>query len=200
MIPLNDPGILGLSQEKPVFIHPKALVETQNIGSGTRVWAFAHVCAGAEVGRDCNICDHTYVEREVHVGDRVTLKNGVHLWEGTWIEDDVFVGPNVTFTNDRRPRSRRRPIRFEGVCLRRGSSIGAGAILLPGVVVGEYALVGAGAVVTHSVPAYGLVQGNPARLVGMVCRCGKTLVESENPPHCRECLQARRGPLFEDAA
>ena len=147
-----------------VFIHERALVESDAIGSGTRIWAFAHVMAGAVIGADCNVCDHTYVEGDVVVGDRVTLKSGVYLWDGVRIEDDVFIGPQATFTNDPFPRSRQP---FEGtvtvVC--RGASIGGGAVLLPGITVGERAMVGAGAVVTRDVPNDVVVVGNPARIV-----------------------------------
>jgi UDP-2-acetamido-3-amino-2,3-dideoxy-glucuronate N-acetyltransferase len=146
------------------FIHARALVETDQIGPGTRIWAFAHVMRGAVIGADCNICDHTYIEGDVLVGDRVTIKSGVYLWDGVRIADDVFIGPQATFTNDRFPRSRQ-PYRCEGITVRAGASIGACAVLLPGVTVGAGAMVGAGAVVTHDVPALTVVVGNPARVV-----------------------------------
>jgi UDP-2-acetamido-3-amino-2,3-dideoxy-glucuronate N-acetyltransferase len=151
------------------FIHDKALVETDDIGPGTRIWAFAHVMTGAVIGADCNICDHTFVEGDVVVGDRVTLKSGVFLWDGLRVEDDVFIGPQATFTNDPFPRSRRP---FDGTVTRlaAGASIGAGAVILPGVTIGERAMVGAGAVVTRDVPADALVVGNPARVVRTVDR------------------------------
>jgi UDP-2-acetamido-3-amino-2,3-dideoxy-glucuronate N-acetyltransferase len=147
-----------------VFIHERALVESDTIGGGTRIWAFAHVMAGAVIGSDCNVCDHTYVEGDVIVGDRVTIKSGVYLWDGVRIEDDVFIGPQATFTNDPFPRSRQA---FEGTVtvVRRGASIGAGAVLLPGITVGERAMVGAGAVVVQDVPSDVVVVGNPARIV-----------------------------------
>jgi UDP-2-acetamido-3-amino-2,3-dideoxy-glucuronate N-acetyltransferase len=197
MIPLTDPDLLTFPKNAlpPLFIHPQAVVETSKVGPGTRVWAFAHLASGCVVGSECNICDHTFIEKGVRVGDRVTLKSGVYLWTGTVIEDDVFIGPAVTFTNDRRPRSRRPPESFDGVTVRRGASIGAGAILLPGVEIGEYAMIGAGSVVTHSVPAHALVYGNPARKRGEVCRCGQTLGRYELPPLCGACIeqQGRRG-------
>lgn len=149
---------------RPVFIHERALVETDSIGAGTRVWAFAHVMAGAQIGTDCNVCDHTYVEGDVIVGDRVTIKSGVFLWDGLRVEDDVFIGPQATFTNDRWPRSRQ-PFQLQRTTLRRGASIGAGAVILPGITIGEGAMVGAGAVVTRDVPSFALVVGNPARVV-----------------------------------
>lgn len=150
-----------------VFVHDRALVETDDIGPGTRIWAFAHLMPGARIGADCNICDHTYIEGDVVVGDRVTIKSGVYLWDGLRVEDDVFLGPHATFTNDRFPRSKQHfdcPITTIG----RGASIGAGAIILPGVTVGERAMVGAGAVVTKDVPDFAVVVGNPARVVRML--------------------------------
>jgi UDP-2-acetamido-3-amino-2,3-dideoxy-glucuronate N-acetyltransferase len=144
--------------------HPQALIESSNIGEGTRIWAFAHVLPGAVIGRDCNICDHVFIENDVQVGDRVTVKCGVQLWDGVRIEDDVFIGPNVTFTNDNFPRSRQRPDSFAQTIVRKGASIGANATILPGVVVGQHALVGAGSVVSRSVPPYSVVVGNPARI------------------------------------
>jgi acetyltransferase-like isoleucine patch superfamily enzyme len=149
-----------------VFVHPQGLCESANVGDGTRVWAFAHVLPGARVGRDCNLCDHVFVENDVVVGDRVTVKCGVQLWDGLRVEDDVFIGPNATFANDRYPRSRRHPERFEVTTLCRGASIGANATILPGVTIGRQAMVGAGAVVTRNVPPYAIVVGNPARIVG----------------------------------
>ncbi len=151
------------------FIHEQALVETESIGPGTRIWAFAHVMPGAVIGADCNICDHTFVEGDVVVGDRVTLKSGVFLWDGLRVEDDVFIGPQATFTNDPFPRSRQ-PFQGAVTMLRAGASIGAGAVVLPGVTVGERAMVGAGAVVTKDVPADSVVVGNPARVIRTVDR------------------------------
>jgi len=147
-----------------MFIDADARVESDAIGSGTRVWAFAHVMAGAVIGADCNISAHTLVESGAVLGDRVTVKSGVYLWEGTRIGDDVFIGPQATFTNDRWPRSRQ-PFALEGITVEDGASIGAAAVLLPGVTVGTGAMVGAAAVVTHDVPAHAVVVGNPARVV-----------------------------------
>jgi UDP-2-acetamido-3-amino-2,3-dideoxy-glucuronate N-acetyltransferase len=144
------------------FIHGQALVETGLIGRGTRIWAFAHVMPGARIGADCNICDHTFIEGDVVVGDRVTIKSGVYLWDGLRIEDDVFVGPQATFTNDLFPRSRQ-PFKCPVTTVRAGASIGAGAVILPGITIGERAMVGAGAVVTRDVDADTVVAGNPAR-------------------------------------
>lgn len=150
------------------FQHDKALVESDRIGEGTRIWAFAHVLAGAVIGKDCNICDGAFVENDVVVGDRVTVKCGVQLWDGVRLEDDVFVGPNATFTNDLSPRSRQRPTELLRTVVRCGASIGANATILPGLTIGAGAMVGAGAVVTRSVPAHAVVSGNPARIVRYV--------------------------------
>ncbi|MEV4508864.1 WxcM-like domain-containing protein [Dactylosporangium sp. NPDC049525] len=150
------------------FTHPNALCESTAVGAGTRIWAFAHVLPGARIGADCNVCDGVFVENDVVVGDRVTVKCGVQLWDGVTLEDDVFVGPNVTFTNDRMPRSRRHPVTFDRTTVAAGASIGANATILPGVTIGRHAMVGAGAVVTRSVPPYAIVVGNPARLTGYV--------------------------------
>jgi UDP-2-acetamido-3-amino-2,3-dideoxy-glucuronate N-acetyltransferase len=144
--------------------HPQAIVETSQIGEGTRVWAFAHVLPGAVIGKDCNICDHVFIENVVTVGDRVTIKSGVQLWDGVHLEDDVFIGPNVTFTNDPFPRSRQHLGAYPETWVRRGASIGANATILPGVTVGAGAMVGAGSLVTRSVPSYAVVFGNPARI------------------------------------
>ena len=150
------------------FAHPTAIVESRQVGPGTRVWAFAHVLPGAVIGRDCNICDHVFVENDVRVGDRVTVKCGVQLWDGLRLEDDVFVGPNATFTNDPFPRSRLRPDRFAQTIVLAGASIGANATILPGITIGRNAMVGAGAVVTFDVPANAIVAGNPAQIQGYV--------------------------------
>jgi UDP-2-acetamido-3-amino-2,3-dideoxy-glucuronate N-acetyltransferase len=158
-----------------IAIHPTALVASREIGEGTRIWAFANVLAGARIGRDCNICDRCFVENEVVLGDRVTVKCGVSLYDGLTLEDDVFVGPGVIFSNDPRPRSRHRLEAYPATRVCRGASLGAGAILLPGVTVGRFAMVGAGALVTRDVADFALVFGSPARLHGHVCRCGRTL-------------------------
>ena len=150
------------------FAHPQALVESSRIGAGTRVWAFAHVLPGATIGRECNVCDNVFVENDVVVGDRVTIKCGVQLWDGVTLEDDVFVGPNATFTNDPFPRSRQRPASYARTLVRAGASIGANATILPGLTLGRGCMVGAGAVVTRDVPSNAIVAGNPARIIGYV--------------------------------
>lgn len=150
------------------FVHPNALCETDSVGEGTRIWAFAHVLPGARIGRDCNICDGVFVEGDVTVGDRVTVKCGVQLWNGVRLHDDVFVGPNATFTNDLFPRSKQYPDRFLETVVESGASIGANATVLPGLRIGSGAMVGAGSVITRSVPPNAIVAGNPARIIGYV--------------------------------
>lgn len=149
------------------YIAPQAVVHPEAIiGDGTRVWQFAVVLAGTRIGADCNLNAHTLVEGGAVLGDRVTLKCGVYVWNGVVLEDDVFCGPNATFTNDRRPRSRQTPDAWAQTVVERGASIGAGAIILPGVRIGAGALIGAGAIVTKDVPAGETWVGNPARKLG----------------------------------
>lgn len=147
------------------IIHPSADVATSSIGEGTRVWQFVVILKGAKIGKDCNICAQTFIEGDVVIGDRVTMKSGVQLWDGTRIEDEVFIGPNVTFTNDLYPRSKEYPEKFSGITIKRNASIGANATLLPGITVGKYAMIGAGSVVTKDVPAYAVVVGNPSKVI-----------------------------------
>lgn len=155
--------------DSSVFIHPQAIIEDgAQIGARTRVWAFAHILPGAVIGEDCNICDHTFIENDVVVENRVTLKCGVYLWDGLRLADDVFVGPNATFTNDKSPRSKQYPKSFVQTKIERGASIGANATVLPGVRIGTDAMVGAGAVASRDVPPKAIVIGNPAQIVGYV--------------------------------
>ena len=149
-----------------LFIHSHALCETVKIGKNTRVWAFAHILPKAVLGEDCNICDHVFIENDVIIGDRVTIKCGVQIWDGITIQDDVFIGPNATFTNDKYPRSKVYPDEFLKTVVKKGASIGANATILPGIVIGENAMVAAGAVVTKSIPDFAIVKGNPAKICG----------------------------------
>jgi acetyltransferase-like isoleucine patch superfamily enzyme len=158
-----------------ISIHPTALVASSSVGDGTRIWAFVNILEGARIGRDCNVCDRCFIENDVVVGDRVTVKCGVSLWDGVRLEDDVFVGPNVAFANDPRPRSGVHLTTYPRTLVREGASLGAGAVLLPGVTVGRWALVGAGAVVTEDLPDFAIAYGNPARPKGFVCRCAAPL-------------------------
>ena len=174
-----------------VFVHANGLCESATVGSGTRIWAFAHVLPGAVIGADCNICGHTFIESGAELGRNVTIKNGVAIWDRVTIEDDVFVGPNAAFTNDLRPRAafKRPPSEFVPTLVRQGATIGANATIVCGVVIGEHGFVAAGAVVTHDVPAHGLVVGSPARQVGWACTCGVVLSESLECPDCGRCFR-----------
>lgn len=151
-----------------LFIHPLADVHSRHIGAGSRLWQFVIVLPGAQLGKDCNICSHCFIENDVIIGDRVTVKSGVQLWDGVRLGDDVFIGPNAAFSNDRFPRSKKAPEEFLRTVVDAGASIGAGATILPGVSIGRSAMVGAGAVVTRSVPPNAIVVGNPAKIVGYV--------------------------------
>lgn len=150
------------------FQHKNSLVESSKIGDRTHIWAFAHVLPGAQIGEDCNICDHVFIENDVIVGDRVTIKCGVQLWDGISVDSGVFIGPNATFTNDKFPRSRTSSFTLKRTVVKTGASIGANATILPGITIGSNAMVGAGAVVTHDVPDNAIVMGNPARITGYV--------------------------------
>jgi acetyltransferase-like isoleucine patch superfamily enzyme len=162
------------------FVHPQALVETEQIGEGTRVWAFAHVMQGATIGRNCNICDHAFVESGVVIGDGVTIKNGVAIWDGVTLASHVFVGPNAVFTNDLNPRAevKKGHDQFVPTHVQEGATIGANATIVCGVTLGRYCFVGAGTVVIRDVPPHALVVGNPARQIGYMCECGESLPES----------------------
>ena len=150
------------------YVHPLGLCESKNIGDKTRVWAFSHVLPSAHIGKECNICSNVFIENDVVVGDRVTVKSGVQLWDGVRIGNDVFIGPNATFTNDRFPRSKQHLSSILQTMIEDNASIGANATILPGITIGQNAMVGAGAVVTRSVPSHAVVVGNPARIVNYV--------------------------------
>lgn len=173
-----------------VFVHPQALCEATAVGDGTRVWAFAHILPGAQLGVECNVCDSVFIENDVVVGDRVTIKCGVQLWDGVRLEDDVFVGPNATFTNDPFPRSKQYPRAFAQTVVRRGASIGGNATILPGLTIGQGALVGAGSVVTRDVPDRAIVVGNPARVTGYT----DTRVMTSRDPHAEDPPAERGRP------
>jgi len=177
-----------VARDPSVFVHEMGLCESDQVGPRTRIWAFAHVMQGAVVGADCNVGDHAFIEGGARIGNRVTVKNAVLVWDKVTVEDEVFLGPNMVFTNVRNLRSalRPKPEEFLPTLVKRGASIGANATIVCGVTVGEGALVGAGGVVTADVPAYALVAGNPARRVAWVCACGARL------PRSLRCTCGRR--------
>jgi UDP-2-acetamido-3-amino-2,3-dideoxy-glucuronate N-acetyltransferase len=158
------------------MIHKLAEVNSKNIGVDTNIWQYAVVLSGAVIGNNCNINCHTFIENKVIIGNNVTIKSGVYLWDGITIEDEVFVGPNVSFTNDKFPRSKKYPDVFDKIHIETGASIGAGAIILGGVHIGKYAMIAAGAIVTKNVPAYALVKGSPAIICNYIDEFGEKLV------------------------
>ncbi len=176
-----------------VYIHPTAVVEEgASIGEGTKIWHFAHVRSGAVIGRNCVIGKCVYVDTGVKIGNGVKIQNFSSVYRGVTIEDDVFIGPLVTFTNDKYPRAFSRDWKVIPTLVKKGASIGAGSVIVCGVTLGEYCMVGAGSVVTRDVPPYALVYGNPARVVGFVCICGFPLKKVEkrgNKPFfvCERC-------------
>ena len=182
---------------KKVFIHHTALVDTGDIGAESVVWAYTHIMSGARIGKNCHISDHCFIESGVTVGDNTVIKSGNMLWEGITLEEGIFVGPCVLFTNDLYPRSRHLPEtknRYRNkknwlapTLIKRGASLGAGAVILPGVTVGTFSMVGAGAVVSRDVPPYGLVKGNPAKLSGWVCVCGLPIIFKNRTASCLAC-------------
>jgi acetyltransferase-like isoleucine patch superfamily enzyme len=181
--------------------HRLALVESDAIGEDTRIWAFAHVMKDARIGRGCNIGEHCYIEPGVTLGDNVTVKNGVNIWTGVTIEDNVFLGPNCVFTNDPNPRAyiKKSVDSLVGTLVRSNATIGANATIVCGVPIGQYAFIGAGAVVIRSVPDFALVVGNPARQVGWMCVCAQRIPMSASGdiiscPHCqRDYRHAENG-------
>lgn len=161
-------------------MHPSAVVEDGVvIGDGTRIWHFVHVRKGARIGRNCNIGKDVYIDVDVVIGDNVKIQNFATIYRGVTVEDDVFIGPHVTFTNDMYPRSFSVDWQVIPTVVKKGASIGANATVVCGVTIGEYAMVGAGSVVTKDVPPFGLVYGNPARLKGFVCYCGRPFKEED---------------------
>lgn len=150
--------------DSPAMIHPSADVQSNQIGSGTRIWQYVVVLPGAKIGAECNICSHCFIENDVVIGSRVTIKCGVQIWDGVTLKDDVFIGPNVTFTNDKFPRAKQHK-EPEKTFVEKGVSIGANATVLCGITIGENAMVAAGAVVTKNVPSNVVVAGNPAAVV-----------------------------------
>jgi acetyltransferase-like isoleucine patch superfamily enzyme len=170
------------NQSKP-FSHKTALVESKSIGKGTRIWAWSHIQKDVVIGEECNIGEHCFIENGVRIGNKVIVKNGISLWSGTILEDGVFLGPNAVLTNERFPRSGFRK-EWEGIRICQGASIGAGSVILPGVVVGRYASVGAGTLVTKDVPNHALAYGTPVKVKGWMCICGLKLVFKNKRAQC----------------
>ena len=162
------------------MIHPLSDVQTKKIGENTKVWQYSIILSGAQIGKNCNINCHTFIENDVVIGDNVTVKSGVYLWDGVVIKNNVFIGPNVTFTNDLRPKSKIYPRRFQEILIEDFASIGAGSIILGEVKIGEYSMVGAGALVTKNVPSRALVVGSPAKVIAWLNDDGTRMIEKEN--------------------
>lgn len=192
--------MLETAAVKPYFAHPQALVETENVGPGTRIWAFAHVLPGARIGAECNICDHAFIETGAVLGNNVTVKNGVAIWQGVTVEDNVFLGPNCVLTNDPNPRAyiKKTGAALQATLIRANATVGANATILCGVTIGRCAFIGAGAVVLRTVPDFALMIGNPARHVGWMCRCARrlpigvpaSLGSSTTCPQCKALFRA----------
>jgi UDP-2-acetamido-3-amino-2,3-dideoxy-glucuronate N-acetyltransferase len=148
------------------FIHNSSDVQTLAIGKDTKIWQFCIVLKGAKIGSNVNICSHCFIENEVTIGNNVTVKNGIHIFDGITLEDNVFIGPNVTFVNDKNPRSKMYPTSFSRIIIKKKASVGGGAVILPGITIGENAMIGAGAIVTKDVPSNAVVYGNASNIKG----------------------------------
>jgi len=186
---------------KNVFIHDKAIVDSRSIGARTKIWGFTHILLDAEIGENCNICEHVYVENDVKIGNNVTVKCGVYIWDGVFIEDDVFIGPCVTFINDIHPRSKMYPETFERTLIKKGSSLGANSTIMGGITIGSYSTIGAGSVVLKNVKNYEIVVGNPAKPIGYNCQCGTKLKKRNNIYKCKcgksyKIIDGELKPLF----
>ena len=155
--------------------HPTAEVQTKNIGEGTEVWQYCVILEGAVIGKSCNICFNVFIENDVIIGDEVTIKSGVQIWDGLRIENNAFIGPNATFTNDLYPRSKIPIVELSMTTIKKGASIGANASILCGITIGKWSMIGIGSVVTKDIPDYTLWYGNPARFKGYICECGQKL-------------------------
>lgn len=175
------------------MIHPTAEVQTQHIGTETSVWQYCVILKDARIGSNCNINCHVFIENDVIVGDNVTVKPGVQLWDGIRLEANVFVGPNVTFTNDLLPRSKHYPGAFLQTVVCQGASIGANATIIAGITIGQYAMIGAGSVVTKSVPDHTIWYGNPARFKGYACQCGQKLAGDGTCGQCGKSYVLKEG-------
>jgi UDP-2-acetamido-3-amino-2,3-dideoxy-glucuronate N-acetyltransferase len=169
--------------DKNYFVHESSYIdEPSEIGEGTKIWHFSHVMSGSKIGRHCNIGQNVVISPQVHIGDNVKIQNNVSVYTGVELEDDVFCGPSMVFTNVTNPRSHvSRKDEYRATLVRRGASIGANATVVCGNTIGRYAFVGAGAVVTRDVPDYAMVVGSPSRIVGWMCQCGVKLDLSRDP-------------------
>jgi acetyltransferase-like isoleucine patch superfamily enzyme len=175
-----------MKKDVPI-IHKDAVVESRDIGVGTRIWRNVHVMPGAVIGIDCNIGEGCYIENYVRIGNGVTIKNNVAIWDNITIEDEVFIGPAAVFTNELKPRAqnKRRPEELTGTLIKKGATIGANSTIICGITIGEYAFVGAGSVVTGDVSPHHIVYGNPARFQGYMCRCSEIIPPDISPFQCR---------------
>lgn len=184
-----------------IYIHPTAIVDkTAKIGKGTKIWHFVHVRENAEIGKNCILGHSVYIDREVKIGNHVKLENRANIYKGVTIEDDAFIGPHVTFTNDPYPRSFSTNWKIVPTHVKKGASIGAGSIVLCGVTIGEYAMIGAGSVVTKDVPPHALTYGNPAKIKGFVCKCGRKLIKEKQQSNfilmkCPNCGEKHKIPV-----
>jgi len=170
----------------PVFIHATADVSGQaDIGDGTKIWNLAQVRENAKIGTNCTVSKNVYIDADVIIGNNVKIQNNVNIYKGVTIEDDAFLGPSMTFTNDKNPRAVNPNWQITKTLVKKGSSIGANATIVCGITIGEYAMIGAGAVVTKDVAAHVLVVGNPARAIGYVCKCGARVNNASE--YCDEC-------------
>lgn len=179
------------------MIHPTADVQTKNIGEGTRIWQYCVVLKEAVIGKNCNLNYNVFIENDVIIGDNVTIKSGVQLWDGIRIEDNAFISPNVTFTNDFKPRSKHYPNEFLKTLVKEGASIGANATLIGGITIGKYSMIGAGSVVTKNIPDYTLWYGNPAIYKANICKCGQKLNNSLICTSCGTCYKSTNGIISE---
>lgn len=179
------------SESNAIFIHPSAIVDQPcSIGSGTRIWHYCHISAGAQIGKNCNFGQNVYIAPKVCLGDRVKIQNNVSVYEGVELEEDVFCGPSVVFTNVKHPRSAvSRKNEYSPTFVKKGATLGANATIVCGITIGEFAFIGAGAVVTKDVPPHALVTGNPAKQVGWCCECGETLKFEGEKAVCSRCQQ-----------
>lgn len=180
------------------YIHPKAVVETSAIGKGTRIWAFSYILKEARIGDNCNVCSHTFIEGGVSIGNEVTVKSGVYIWDGVKIDDSVFIGPNVTFTNDLVPRSKQYPEKFLETTIEYGASIGANATIIAGNKIGKYAMIGAASVVTKDIPNNTLWYGNPCEFKAFICNCGKKLASNLFCDNCNKQFEVYNGKYIKE--